>query len=243
MNFEFFQFNNDKDYEQYISLLKSFSKVESIEDKARHKNIVCTNYEIYSLPMSKIRDIAKSIYKYGNYVNFLSLCRRNSYEEVMIEGLVISHIKDENEAFKYFDQWLKYADCWAHVDSVTSSLTFIEKSINKDEIFNRLYKMSLSSKVFVARFGITAIMDYYLIDEYFEKVATLCKEVKNDDYYVKMAVAWLISFLYMKDSSTALKLLKSGELDKFTQNKAISKCRDSLQISDYEKEQLKLLRK
>ena len=64
-----------------------------------------------------------------------------------------------------------------------------------------------------------------------------------EEYYVKMAISWLLSICYIKYPSNTLNYLKSANLDKFTYNKTISKICDSKRIEKKEKEKLKLLRK
>ena len=68
------------------------------------------------------------------------------------------------------------------------------------------------------------------------------KEVKLDSYYVKMAMAWLLSITYINYKKETIEFLNTGLLDKFTHNKTISKICDSYRVSKKDKEEIKKLR-
>jgi len=53
-----------------------------------------------------------------------------------------------------------------------------------------------------------------------------------------MAEAWLICELYIKYPEKTRQFIKNNKLNKFTQNKAISKIHDSYRVSDEEKNML-----
>ncbi len=57
-------------------------------------------------------------------------------------------------------------------------------------------------------------------------------------YYVNMIIAWLFAEAFIKQRAKTLEFLKSHRLNKFTINKGISKCRDSLRVSVEDKEML-----
>ena len=58
-----------------------------------------------------------------------------------------------------------------------------------------------------------------------------------------MAESWLVCELYTKYPEETTKYLKKNKLNKFTQNKAISKIHDSYRVSKEEKEFLNTLKK
>ena len=67
-------------------------------------------------------------------------------------------------------------------------------------------------------------------------------KIKTDDYYVKMAIAWLMSISYIKYKEKTLIYLVNLE-DNFTYNKTLSKIVDSKRISDKEKKFIKSLKR
>jgi hypothetical protein len=67
-------------------------------------------------------------------------------------------------------------------------------------------------------------------------------KITNNDYYVKMAVAWYLSFVLIYHYDTGVLYLKNRTFDRFIHNKAISKCMDSYRMSNDKKEHLKTFR-
>lgn len=229
--------NDKKSYTTFLNLLKSLSKTESVEYHERHVKILNTKLPVYALSMANIRLLAKNIFK-GNYMDFLKIVKANSYEEVTIEGLVIAQIKDLDLQTKLLAYWTTKIDNWSSCDTVVSSLKTLKKSPNKTKYFEHYKQMCLNEREFVARVGIVCLMANFLEEDYIDDILAICKQVKHQGYYVKMAVAWLISFAFMKFKNKTYALLEQNCLDKFTQNKAISKCRDSFQVSATDKEKL-----
>ena len=224
-------------YADFLTDIKSKSRQEGTEHYARHKAIINTKQYVYALKMSDIRLIAKQILK-GDYDGFLKAAKNNSYEETIIQGIVIAQERDIEKQIQYLKSWIKNIDNWSTCDSVISAMKVLGKSKNKADYFDWFYGLCFSESEFVSRFGIVSIMCYYLEREYLSRVLEMCEKVSSDAYYVKMAVAWLISYLFVKFKSETYTLLERRVLDKFTQNKAISKCRDSYRVLSADKEKL-----
>ena len=68
-------------------------------------------------------------------------------------------------------------------------------------------------------------------------------EIQSDKFYINMAESWLICEIYIKFPKETEDFLKKNNLNKFTQNKAISKIHDSNRIGKDEKELLNKYRK
>lgn len=237
---------NQADYDKFVKYLIGLSKNEQIKDLERHRAIINTNQEIISIAMKDIRAVAKQIAKTCQF-GFLEIAKDKTpqeayYEETLIEGLVIAEIEDLDLQFKLFEKWINKIDNWATCDSVVTSLKRLKKSKEKDLYFENYKSLCKSEKEFVARFGIVTLMSVYLDGEHIDEIYETIKKIKNDTYYVKMASAWLIASGFLVDKEKTYNLLNEKCLDKFVQNKAISKCRDSYQVTKEDKEKLKLLR-
>lgn len=243
-NYEFLaqtDWKDAKSYEKFLNLLQSLAKYESAIDRARHIKILNTHQNVYALSMADIRLIAKNISK-GDYLGFLKAVKYNSYEEVTIAGIVIALIKDLNLQTKLLTDWTPKIDNWSSCDTVVSTMKTLKNSKDKSKYFKHYKNMCLDSREFVARVGIVCLMVNYLEEAYIDDILSVCKQINHQGYYVKMAVAWLISFAFMKFRDKTYALLQEKYLDKFTQNKAICKCRDSYQVSAEDKQTLISLR-
>lgn len=237
MDYASADWKSEETYKCFLADLKQKAKQEDAEHYARHKAIINTKQYVYALKMCDIRRIAKEILK-GDYEEFLQVAKNESYEETIIQGIVIAQIKDLETQISYLEKWVNLIDNWSTCDSVISTMKRLGKSKNKADYFDFFYHLAFSESEFVSRFGIVTVMCYYLEEKHLSKVLEICKKVKSDAYYVKMAIAWLVSYLFVKFKAETYELLSEKVLDKFTQNKAISKCRDSFRVNELDKEKL-----
>lgn len=85
-------------------------------------------------------------------------------------------------------------------------------------------------------------MNYYL-NEYFKEEHLLkVQEVKLDDYYVRMMIAWYLATGLAKNYDDFIKAIEEHRFDSFTHNKAIQKAVDSYRVSEEHKAYLKTLK-
>ena len=229
---------NKKEYEIYLKYLKSLS-----EPKYRdfHKRITETKYEILGIRVPMLRHLAKDKLK-TDYLTFLKYCGDKYYEEVFIEGQVITGIKDEDIFLEHFYNFLDKIDNWAICDSFCNSLKRFKK--DPDKYFPICKELALQTdKTYYSRVGLICILNHFVEKEYLNEIFNILDTIKSDEYYLNMAEAWLICELYTKYPQETTKYLKKNKLNKFTQNKSISKIHDSYRVSKEEKEFLNTLKK
>ena len=75
------------------------------------------------------------------------------------------------------------------------------------------------------------------------KILSLMDSVKDDRYYVQMAVAWTVSMCYVKYPEKTEAFLDSCSLDDFTYNKSIQKTCESFRVSAEDKARLRSKRR
>ena len=80
------------------------------------------------------------------------------------------------------------------------------------------------------------VMEFYLTDEYIDKVLSYVNSVNSDFYYVQMMQGWLVATAAAKCRDKTMKFLESNDLNATTQNMAVRKIRESLRISKEDKE-------
>lgn len=235
-----------QDYDRLKKIIKLYQKQESPENALRHKKIINSKQEIVGVSMAHIRMIAKSILKAGadEFLNFAKdgVKEEECFEETLIQGLVIAELKDLKQKQNCFDFWVRKIDNWATCDSTVSTMKYLKKDKNKKECFDYFFNLCFGSEEFISRFGIVVLMTYFLEDEYIDRILEMCLKVVSEKYYIQMAQAWLLSFAFMKFKKKTEDLFAKKCLSKFVQNKAISKCRDSFQITLEDKERLKKYR-
>ena len=87
------------------------------------------------------------------------------------------------------------------------------------------------------------LLNYYTEAKYLAENLSLLEQIKHDDYYVRMAVAWAISIFFIKQPELTMPFLQNNHLDKFTHNKALQKIAESRAVDPAVKQQLKELKR
>lgn len=227
--------------ENYLNFVKHLRSLQDMEYKEFHSSLVLNSkYEMIGIRVPIMRDIAKDISK-GNIESFLEFAQNDLYEEVMIQGLVISHIKDEKIFYKHFKNYIKKIDNWALCDSFCSSIKIVRKFEKK--YFEEALKMALNKSEFVSRVGLVIILNHFVSQNNLDDIFEALNSIKSDKFYINMAEAWLLCDMFIKFPKETASFLKKNNLNKFTQNKAISKIHDSFRVSKSDKEMLNILRK
>lgn len=219
------------DFINYLFALKE-EKYKLFQQK------IIPNKNIIGIRTNILKKIAKEIYK-GNYKEFLNNIENNYYEENILYGLILTNIKDANILITYLDKYKLIIDNWASCDLTVSNLKILK---NNQETFYKFILDNINNNYsYTKRFCYVLLLNYFIQEQYINNIFKLCN-IKNDDYYVNMSIAWLISICYIKYKKQTIKYLKNNKLNKFTHNKAIQKILDSKQINQAEKEYLKNLK-
>ena len=235
---ECFKTWNEKDYKKFIEYLKT---IQDKEYKEFHSSLVLNSrYEMIGIRVPIMRDIAKKISK-SNIEDFLKVAQNKYYEEVMIQGLVISHIKEEKLFNKYFKEYIRKIDNWALCDSFCSSIKIVRRY--EDKYFREAIKLALRKDEFLSRVGLVLILDHFINTNNLNEIVETLNKIESDKFYINMAEAWLVCEMYVKYPEETKKFIQNNNLNKFTQNKAISKIHDSYRVSKEEKEILNGYRK
>lgn len=212
------------------------------EDEYRNfHNKLCPNTEnILGVRLHLLRNIAKDLAK-NNWEAYLNNPYNEYYEEIMIEGLTIGYIKaDINTRFKYIKRFIPKIDNWAICDSFCNNLKFTKNNLN--EVWEFISTYLSSNKEFELRFAIVMMLHYYINEEYIDRVLHILNDINHEGYYVKMAVAWAISFAYIKFPHKTLVFLKNNNLDSFTYNKSLQKIIESTRVSKEDKDLIRSMK-
>lgn len=190
-------------------------------------------YEIIGVRVPELRNLAKEIVK-ENFIEFLEDNDINYYEEVMLKGLIIGSAKlSFDETCKYLKDFIPIIDNWAVCDITCSNLKITKKYM--DEMWKFLFPYAESNNEYEIRFAIVMYLSYYINQEYLQEIFKIIESIKNDGYYTKMAIAWLISIAYIKEKNITMKFLNNTNIDNWTYNKALQKIVESYRVSDEDK--------
>ena len=214
----------------------------SDEEYKRFQSKLCpANDNIVGVRLPLLRKLAKEIAK-GNWREYIRTAQNNYYEEVMLQGMVLGYVKANiEEILSYILDFVPKIDNWAVCDSFCIGLKFTK--VNREHVWGFLQPYLSSKQEFEMRFGIVMILNFYVEEDYIDKVLVLLDRAKNEGYYVKMAVAWAVSVCYVKFPEKTMEYLKNNTLDDFTYNKALQKITESLKIDKDTKELIRSMKR
>ena len=139
------------------------------------------------------------------------------------------------------DDFVPWIDNWAVNDTFCSTFKIIKNFYG--EFFEHIETYLKSENPWAVRVGLVLMMNYYLTDEYIDRVLERAGNVRSDEYYVQMGKAWLIATAAAKFRDKTMNFIRTVELDDKTFNMTVQKCIDSYRISAEDKNYLKRLRK
>ena len=201
----------------------------------------CPDIPTLGVRVPKVRAVAARAGREDpdTYFASVEVCRESMYlEEHMLWGMAIGYTKNRPAAWyqERLDRYVPGIASWGDCDCGTSTLKFMER--DQELWFAYLEKWLKSSREFELRFGIVALMDYYLKDEWIDQALDYFCRPLSEAYYVRMAQAWALSVAFVKYREKTLERFQTGIKDAWVQNKAIQKCRESRRVSPQDKELL-----
>lgn len=219
-----------KDYDQLVEYLKSNSDAKFDDFNSK---IVNSNIATIGCTVPFVRKLAKTC-----SLDFALSLPVNQYVEVdLLRGIVLSTAKlpfDVKSKLLYgFAQTIEN---WAVCDCSTVKPNTAEKEL----YFKFFCELVNSKQQFVCRYGIVNLLANYLDDEHIGRVfATFNKVSLWGEYYVDMAVAWLVATAMVKCRNKTVEYMQGAArnvLNKFTYNRALQKMRDSYRVSAEDKQ-------
>lgn len=194
-----------------------------------------TKRKMIGIRVPQIRNLAKEVLKIYSLQEALDKIKNEYFEEILLQGFVIGYSKIEfKEKIKYIKDFVPKIDSWAISDTFVPTLKIKKKDL--EEAWKFILPYTKSNEQFEVRFAIIMMLDYFITEEYVDRVLEEFDNIKHDGYYVKMGIAWTVAEIAITFNDKVMKYLKNSNLDKFTYNKAIQKMIESRRISENQKE-------
>ena len=169
---------------------------------------------------------------------FMDSLPHRYHEENILHAFMLSNIKDYDEFLKRVNAFLPYVTNWSVSDTICNK--HLEK--HKDKLINEIYAWLQSDEIYRVRYAVKCLMNYYLGDSFREEHIDRVTEIRLEDYYVKMMVAWYLATGLAKNYDQFIKAIEARRFDPVTHNKAIQKAVESFRVSDERKAYLKTLK-
>lgn len=186
----------------------------------------------------ELRKFAKDLVKNNNYLSFFNELPHKYFDENQLHAFIISEIKDYDECILYLNKFLPYVDNWATCDQLSPKV--FKK--NHDKLLDQIKVWIKSKETYTIRFGIGMLMQYYLDDNFKLEYLEMVSNIRSDEYYVNMMIAWYFATALAKQYDSTIKVIENYKLDKWVHNKTIQKSIESYRISLEQKEYLRSLK-
>ena len=196
---------------------------------------ICKGRRALGVRIPQIRNLAKSLSKKYSLDYLIKNIDEEYYEEILLKGFVIGNYKNltYDELTSYIDEHLEKVIDWSMCDTFVTSLKITKKYL--DDLWPYLLNKLKSNKEFTVRFAIVMILNYYINDDYKDKIYKVILSIKNDDYYVKMATAWLISYMFINYFDDTIKFISNNKIDSWILKKGLTKSTESLRLNSDQK--------
>ncbi len=203
---------------------------------------ICVGYRSIGVRIPNIREYSKYLSKKYSLDYLIKNIDEEYYEEILLKGFIIGNYQDlsYDELINYIDNHLSKIKDWSMCDTFVASLK-ITKKYSK-ELWKYIDKKLQSKKEFDVRFALVMILNYYINDTYKDKIYDVINNVRLEEYYVKMANAWLLSYMFINYFKDTITFINHNQLDNWTKRKGITKAIESHKISDENKKILAKIR-
>lgn len=186
-----------------------------------------------------LRKYAKELSRDKECEMFLKELPHYYYEENNFHAFIVAQMKgDIEEVILRVGEFLPYVDNWATCDMFSPKI--FKK--NGEMVLSKVKEWLKSSHTYTVRFGIVTLMSNYLDDNYDEEIPKLVSNVKSEEYYINMAIAWFFATALAKKYDEILPYIENRKLDVWVHNKTIQKSIESLRISKERKDYLRNLK-
>lgn len=114
---------------------------------------------------------------------------------------------------------------------------------NEARLWEYLKEWMKASGEYEVRFGVVMGMSYFLDEAHLDEYLSLLDGIRHEGYYVRMAVAWALSFCFVKFPEQTMAFLRHCHLDDFTFRKTIQKIGESYRVSEDMKKAVRALKR
>lgn len=186
----------------------------------------------------ELRRFAKAFSKQPESEEFLRILPHQYYEENNLHGFLIETIKDYDRVIAELDAFLPYVDNWATCDLMRPGI--LKKHLT--ELLVKIQEWIRDEHTYTIRFGIEMLMSFYLDEQFCPEYLALVADIRSQEYYVNMMIAWYFATALAKQYNAALPYIEQHRLDEWTHNKAIQKALESYRVTDEQKAYLRALK-
>ena len=195
--------------------------------------------QIIGVRTPQLRSYAKQLSKRPEAEVFLLQLPHTYYEENNLHAFLVEQIKDYETCVKEWNRFLPHVDNWATCDMPMPKV--FKKHLQ--ELLPQIRTWMDSNETYTIRFGIGALMRLCLeADTFSMDYPQWVAEVRSDEYYVNMMVAWYFATALAKQWEAVIPYITERRLSQWCHNKSIQKAVESNRITAEQKAYLRKIR-
>lgn len=186
----------------------------------------------------ELRKYAKKLAKQEDITEFLNDLPHHYFDENQLHAFIVSERKDYEQCINEVCRFLPFVDNWATCDQMSPKV--FKK--HRQKLLEYIKEWIGSGETYTIRFAIGMLMEHFLEEDFDPAYLELVADVRTEEYYVNMMIAWYFATALAKQYEAVLPFIENHRLDTWTHNKAIQKSVESYRITAEQKEYLKSLK-
>ena len=185
-----------------------------------------------------LRKYASQLVKREDVQEFLDVLPHSFFDEYQLHAFIVSAMRDYDRCMEEVIRFLPYVDNWATCDQMSPKV--FKK--HRQELIPHIKEWIASDATYTIRFAVGMLMEHFLDEDFDPKYPELVADLRSEEYYVNMMIAWYFATALAKQYDAVLPYIENRRLDTWTHNKAIQKSVESYRITPEQKEYLKSLK-
>ncbi len=187
----------------------------------------------------ELRKYAKQLFTREDILDYLRDLPHRYFDENQLHAFILSEMKEYEQCIEEVNRFLPFVDNWATCDQMSPKVFAKHRS----ELLEQIKIWIRSEETYTVRFGIGMLMQHFLDEGFDPAYSDMVAEIRSDEYYVNMMIAWYFATALAKRYDEILPYITKHRLDSWTHNKAIQKSVESYRITWKQKEELKSWRR
>jgi len=173
-----------------------------------------------------LRKLAKQLYVAGDTAAFLNDLPHRYFDESQLHAFILSEMRNFDQCLDEVRRFLPYVDNWATCDQLSPKVF----KRNRAQLLVHVREWLASGHTYTVRFAIGMLMAHFLDDDFDGEYPRWVSQVRFDEYYVNMMIAWYFATALAKRYEAVLPYIEERRLAPWTHNKAIQKSLESYRI-------------
>lgn len=193
---------------------------------------------VIGVRMPALRRLAGELAKTGAAEELLQTLPHFYYEENNLHGILLCRMRDYAQTVEALERFLPCVDNWATCDLLKPKAF----AAHPDNLPDQLRRWIADPHPYTVRFAIGMLMQFYLDGSFLPVYADWVADIRREEYYIRMMVAWYFATALAKRYEAVLPYLQQRCLARWVHNKTIQKAVESYRLTEQQKTQLRALR-